>query len=167
MAVLIGMSPEVKGKNFELDREKITIGRNATNMIVLDHPTVSGKHCQISRIGNRYTLTDLGSTNGTRVNSQEIKEIDLHPKDLVQVGSIEFLFDAEGAEVSAREEARVQPEVVVTTGPATAPISFTSISPFGPRRKENQAMWYVTIGIIGLLALAGVTLFLLKFLRVW
>lgn len=165
MAVLIGMSPEVKGKNFELDREKITIGRNATNMIVLDHPTVSGKHCQISRIGSRYTLTDLGSTNGTRVNSQEVKETDLRPKDLVQIGSVEFLFDAEGAEISAREETRVQAEVVVTTGPATAPISFTSISPFGPRRKENQALWYALVGLVGVLALVGLALFVLKYLQ--
>lgn len=165
MAVLIGMSPEVRGKNFELDREKVTIGRNATNMIVLDHPTVSGRHCLISRIGTQYTLTDLGSTNGTRVNSHEIKESELHPKDLVQVGAIEFLFDAEGAEVSGRREELPQPEVVVTTEPATAPISFGSISPFGPRRKEQKALWYALIAVVGLLALGGLGWFVFTLLQ--
>ncbi|OQW98098.1 MAG: hypothetical protein BWK77_00080, partial [Verrucomicrobia bacterium A1] len=93
MAVLIGMSPEVKGKNFDLDLEKTTIGRNATNMIVIDHVTVSGRHCCIVKTGNKFSAVDLGSTNGTRVNSKEIKESNLHPKDLLQVGSVEFLFD--------------------------------------------------------------------------
>ncbi len=165
MAVLIGMSPEVKGKNYELDREKVTIGRNATNMIVLDHPTVSGRHCVISRLGNRYTLTDLGSTNGTRVNGREIKEEDLYPKDLVQVGAVEFLFDAEGAEVAARREELPQPEVVVSTEPATAPITFGSISPFGPRRKQNEALWVALTAVVGLLALAGLGWFVYSLLQ--
>jgi pSer/pThr/pTyr-binding forkhead associated (FHA) protein len=124
------MSPEVKGKNFDLDLEKTTIGRNATNMIVIDHVTVSGRHCCIVKTGNKFSVADLGSTNGTRVNSKEIKESDLHPKDLVQVGSVEFLFDAEGVESSEPAQPLAHAQVEVTSGPATAPISFNSISPF-------------------------------------
>ncbi len=165
MAVLIGMSPEVKGKNCELDREKVSIGRNATNMIVIDHPTVSGRHCCVMKSGNKFSLVDLGSTNGTRVNSKEVKEVDLHPKDLVQVGSIEFLFDAEGAEASEETPTFSHAKVEVTSGPATAPISFGSISPFGARRKENSALWYTLIIAIGVLALAGIAWFVFTILR--
>ena len=165
MAVLIGMSPEVKGKNYELDREKVSIGRNATNMIVIDHPTVSGRHCCVMKSGTRFSLTDLGSTNGTRVNSKEIQEADLKPKDLVQVGSVEFLFDAEGAEAAAEEPAFAHAKIEVSSGPATAPISFGSISPFGARRKENTALWYTMIFVIGALAIAGIAWFVITILR--
>ena len=159
MAVLIGMSAEVKGKNFEIDRDKVSIGRSSTNQISIEHATVSGRHCCIVHQGDRYVLTDLGSTNGTRVNSKEIKETELKPKDLVQIGSVEFMFDAEGA---AAEDTHTfsQAQVEVTSGPPTAPISFGSISPFGARRRSNTALWYTVIIIIGLLALAGVVIFL-------
>lgn len=155
MAMLIGMSPEVRGKNFEIDRDKFTIGRSATNQVSIDHPTVSGRHCCITRAGPQYTLTDLGSTNGTRVNSKEIQEIELHPKDLVQIGAVEFLFDAEG-EARADTILMSQTQVEVTSGPATAPISFRSVSPFGARQKDNTALWWTLIVIIGILALAAV-----------
>ena len=160
-AVLIGMSAEVKGKNHDLVRDKVSIGRNATNMIVLEHPTVSGRHCCITRDGERYVLTDLGSTNGTRVNAREITEIELKPKDLVQVGSLEFMFDAEGVKVED-SHSYAQTQVEVTSGPATAPISFGSISPFGARRKDNSALWYTIIIAIGLLALATIVVLVIK-----
>jgi predicted component of type VI protein secretion system len=162
MAVLIGMSAEVKGKTFNVDREKITIGRNATNLIVIEHPTVSGRHCQILHDGKRYTIMDLGSTNGTRVNSREITECDLKPKDLVQIGSVEFMFDAE--DIEARETpALSQTQVEIATGPASSPPSFGSMSPFGARRRDNMLLWYLLIGVIGLLALvaAGAVIYLL------
>ena len=142
MAVLIGMSAEVKGKNFEIDRDKVSIGRSSTNQIAIEHATVSGRHCCIVRQGDRYVLTDLGST-----------------KDLVQIGSVEFMFDAEGASTEDTHSFS-QAQVEVTSGPPTAPISFGSISPFGARRRSNTALWYTVIIIIGLLALAGVVIFL-------
>ncbi len=162
MAVLIGMSAEVKGKTFNVDRDKVTIGRNSTNLIVIEHPTVSGRHCLITHEGKRYTVTDLGSTNGTRVNSREIKECDLKPKDLLQIGSTEFLFDAEDAEVS-EPLPPAQTQVEIAVGPASSPASFGNMSPFGVRRRNNLLLWYVLIGVIGVLALvaAGIVIYLL------
>ena len=94
MAVLIGMSAEVKGQTHEIDNSGLTIGRSADNNVVIDNATVSGKHCVITLDGDTVVLKDLGSTNGTRVNSDEATETVLKPKDLVQVGSIEFLFNS-------------------------------------------------------------------------
>lgn len=165
MAVLIGMSAEVKGQSHEIARDKVTIGRNSTNLIVIEHPTVSGRHCFISRQGRRYAVTDLGSTNGTRVNGRDVEqESPLNPKDLLQVGSVEFMFDAEDAEIVepiplGRSETRVE----IAQGAATsAPISFGSISPFGARRRDNATLWYVLIVAVGLLALAGVGIVLYR-----
>ena len=151
MAVLIGMSAEVKGRNFELVKEKISIGRTATNLIVLEHPSVSGRHCTIAHVNNRYILSDNGSTNGTRVNQQEIKEVELKPKDLVQIGSLEFMFDSEVGEAPP-PASMVKAEVEEMQGPATAPVTFSSISPFGSRSSQNSRTWITLMILVGILA---------------
>lgn len=163
MAVLIGMSAEVKGKSFEIDRDRVSIGRNTTNLITIEHPTVSGKHCCLIREGRRFSIQDLGATNGTRVNGAEITDAaPISPKDLLQIGSVEFMFDAEGAEVAEQERVRASntAKVEISEGPLTAPMSFGSISPFGPRSKENTRLWYTLIVVVGLLALTGVAIVL-------
>ncbi len=165
MAILIGMSAEVKGETHEVDRNKVTIGRNLTNLITIEHPTVSGRHCLIAREGRRYSVTDLGSTNGTRINGRDVtEETPIHPKDLLQIGSVEFMFDAEDAEPAAtppisRSETKVE---VAQDGGNGAPVSFGSISPFGPRNRENAALWYGLIVVVGLLAIVGVGIVLYR-----
>ena len=163
MAALIGMSGDVKGKTFAIDRDAITIGRSKDNTISIDSATVSGHHCSIIRDGDRFLLRDLESTNGTRLNSKDVTESKLRPKDLLQVGSVEFLFDAEPSEaLDTHSYAEAEAHVEVAPGPATAPVSFENISPFGARHKENKDIWFILITVIGLLALIVVVLFFVK-----
>jgi pSer/pThr/pTyr-binding forkhead associated (FHA) protein len=162
MAVLIGMSGDVKGKSFTLDANTLSIGRSADNTIPLNNATVSGHHCTIALDGERHVLRDLGSTNGTRVNAAEIKEAVLKPKDLIQVGAVEFLYNSDLLLPDDKEIAGSPTEVLVTQGPTTAPDSFDSISPFGARRKDTQKMWSAVLVIIGVLALAVVAFFFFK-----
>jgi len=161
MAVLIGMSQDVKGKSVEIAAEEISIGRKSDNTIPVDNPTVSGHHCVVVKQDQTYLLRDLGSTNGTRVNSQDITEARLKPKDIVQVGSVEFMFDAAPGEVIS-EESHSDTMVEVAPGPAAAPESFGSVSPFGARNTESRGMWFLVIAGIGILALAVVVFFFFK-----
>ncbi|MCZ7591845.1 MAG: FHA domain-containing protein [Kiritimatiellae bacterium] len=80
MAVLIGMAGDIKGKSFPIEQDEVTLGRSSDNAIPLNNATVSGKHASIKREGDSYVLRDLGSTNGTRVNSREVKEAVLRPE---------------------------------------------------------------------------------------
>jgi hypothetical protein len=50
-----------------LDKEVITVGREADNDLVIDHPTVSRKHAEIRLMGDRYVVRDLYSTSGSFV----------------------------------------------------------------------------------------------------
>ena len=161
MAALIGMSGDVKGKTFPIDRDVFTVGRSKDNAVMLDNPTVSGHHCSIIRDGDRFLLRDLESTNGTRLNAKEVTESKLRPKDLVQIGSVEFIFDSErldAVETHSYAEAHVE----VAPGPVSAPETFNSISPFGARRRDNPGIWIVIIVGVGILALAGVGYFFYK-----
>lgn len=164
MSVLIGMSANVKGESFEIQQGELTIGRSSDNDIIVDNPSVSGHHCSLTRSGDRYTVKDNGSTNGTRVNSKEIVQATLKPKDLLQVGSVEFIFDAEYAETDDDGTATPAAEVEVESGPVEAPDSFENISPFGTRNKQQKGIWTVLVAVMAVLAVLVVTLFFIKLL---
>jgi hypothetical protein len=161
MAALIGMSGDVKGKTFPIDRDVFTVGRSKDNAVMLDNPTVSGHHCSIIRDGDRFVLRDLESTNGTRLNAKEVTESKMRPKDLVQIGSVEFIFDSDqldAVETHSYAEAHVE----VAPGPVAAPETFNSISPFGARQNDSKGMWFLLISIFGLLALVVVILYFIN-----
>jgi len=161
MGVLIGMSQDVKGKQVEIGPEPVSIGRRSENVIPIDNATVSGKHCEVLAADGRYLVRDLGSTNGTRVNNRDIKESVLRPKDILQVGSIEFMFDASPGEVIEDDRAQTA-NVEVAPGPAAAPASFGNISPFGSRSAEKKGVWFLIIAGLGLAALAAVVVLLFR-----
>lgn len=159
MAKLSGMSGDFKGREYPIEQGEITIGRKADNMILLDHPTISSHHCRILRNGDSCVLQDLDSTNGTRVNSRDVKEAALHHKDLIQLGSIEFLFDA--PELTAAGARYTDANAEVATATMTAPQDFASISPFGAPPKEQRGFWYFILIAIGAIALLALIFFLL------
>lgn len=163
MAVLIGMSGDVKGKTFPIDENGVTLGRAPDNAIAISNSTVSSHHAVIQREGDNYVLRDLGSTNGTRVNSHEIKEHVLKPKDLIQVGSVEFLFNSETMSFEdAQSATAVRTEVLESEGPSAMPASFNNISPFGARRRENLNLWIPIFIALGLLTLVAVIYLLIQ-----
>lgn len=163
MATLIGMSGDVKGKSYPLDEGDLTIGRAPDNTVSIQNATVSGHHCRISAEDGHYVLRDLGSTNGTRVNGRDIREQRLKPKDLVQAGSVEFLYQSdELIEDEEPEMPLTRTEVIVSSTPGTIPASFGNSSPFAARRKDGAKSWLVVIGIMAALALAGVAFLLYR-----
>jgi pSer/pThr/pTyr-binding forkhead associated (FHA) protein len=162
MAVLIGMSADVKGKNFSIDKSPFTIGRVDDNSVAIDVVGVSSHHCEIVTEGDRFILRDLGSTNGTRVNSKDVKEHTLKPKDLIAVGTVEFLFNADGDVEPSPDDGFPKTEVVVSEGGAEQPADFNSISPFGARRRESAGKWTMILILVGAVAVAGVVFFLYK-----
>ncbi len=164
MAFLIGMSEAIKGQKFEIERDRTTIGRNQNNIIVLNDGAISSQHCYISHRGGRYILHDLNSTNGTKVNSEVVKEAELKPKQVIQVGALELMFDNDAPDSSIVTSA-IAPKVVIESGPATiTPGSFSSVSPFGRRRQDDKVLWLVIIIVVAVLALIGLALFVHKLL---
>lgn len=75
-------------KLFLLSADLIMIGRAPSNTIVLKVDTVSGGHCELRRRAQTFDLIDLGSTNGTRLNTGLIgKEAEaLRDGDIIQIG---------------------------------------------------------------------------------
>ena len=77
---------------FELNKERITIGRRPINDIHIDNLAVSGEHAAITTIGNDSFLEDMNSTNGTLVNNKSIKKHVLHHNDVIEFGKYQLLY---------------------------------------------------------------------------
>ncbi len=57
-----------------LDLERLNVGRDADNEVVLPDPAVSRRHCLIERIGDEVVVKDRGTSNGTFVNNEYLNE---------------------------------------------------------------------------------------------
>jgi len=64
---------------------KITVGRNKSNQMVLPSQSVSNFHAQIYFEDGRYMLEDLDSTNGTFINGIKVNKKSLQPGDEVRI----------------------------------------------------------------------------------
>jgi VWFA-related protein len=79
------------GKEFRLG-EVASIGRTGDNDIVLDDPAVSRQHAKIRLEGSTFTVFDLGATNTTKVNEQEIGKHQLVDGDRIEIGQTVLVF---------------------------------------------------------------------------
>ncbi|MCP4435170.1 MAG: DUF3662 domain-containing protein [Actinomycetia bacterium] len=74
------------GDRVPLGEYAVTIGRHHDSVIVLADPNVSRNHAEIAPSGDGFVVTDLGSTNGTRVNGTKI----VGPHQLVDGDEVRF-----------------------------------------------------------------------------
>ena len=95
MPRFLGHGPELNGQVFDLNEAKITIGRTPDNKIHIPDNSVSSHHAELLLEGNDYTIKDLDSTNGSRVNGEKIQTANLKRGDLVRIGNIELLYESE------------------------------------------------------------------------
>ncbi len=80
------------GESFFPSGERTLIGRSPDCDVFLDDVTVSRKHAEILRDGERFTINDLGSLNGTFVNRRRIESGELEDDDEVQIGKYRLTF---------------------------------------------------------------------------
>jgi len=81
-----------RGRGFPRIATPVTIGREEGNLIQLNDHRVSRHHLKIHESGDVVLMTDLQSTNGTKVNGEQVRVWQLNPGDLVTVGQTMLLF---------------------------------------------------------------------------
>ncbi len=81
------------GRNFPIRLDSVIIGREATSDIVLEDASISRQHARITRdaMGN-WSITDLNSTNGTKVNGRRINDSALRYGDQITFGTTVLIF---------------------------------------------------------------------------
>lgn len=91
-AMLVSLIGPNKGERFLLNQDEISVGRAPESEIFLDDVTVSRRHARIARVNEFYTVTDLGSLNGTYVNGTVISTHNLIDGDEIQIGKFRMHF---------------------------------------------------------------------------
>jgi hypothetical protein len=96
----------VDGRQHEVTKRRVVLGRSRECDIQLADPNVSRRHAELRQEGATYWIVDLDSTNGTEVNGQRTSRSKLEAGDRIMIGSTELVFDqgplveGEGPEVT-------------------------------------------------------------------
>jgi hypothetical protein len=148
---------------YNMTKERYTVGRLPDNDIRIDNAAVSGHHSLIINILNDSFLEDLNSTNGTYVNGKLIKKHALQHGDVITVGHHQLRYVDDQAQQQPEDEFEktmvIQPsaqvekhvekhvaqaaraEAAVATAPAAAPKRATaSAEPPKPRKPFNPTV---------------------------
>jgi hypothetical protein len=79
---------------YNLDQTRVRIGREAGVDIIIDNPGVSRLHAELRKEGDGWTVTDMGSANGTFLNGQKIAATQLiKAGDEIGLGKFSLLFE--------------------------------------------------------------------------
>jgi len=94
LAVLRELMPDGSDRQVVLDGRPLTIGRATDNDLVLGDSRVSRHHARLQSRRGTLVLTDLASSNGTRVNGITVHEVVLGPGDRIQLGDSVLVVDS-------------------------------------------------------------------------
>ncbi|MCE9584232.1 MAG: FHA domain-containing protein [Planctomycetes bacterium] len=98
------------------------VGRSRRNQVSLDDASVSSTHAKVELADGAWTIYDLESRNGTRINDAEIKVGKLKSGDAVRFGKINVSFEMDEAEAPKAAVRSTEPAKVAAAAPAGAGI---------------------------------------------
>ena len=168
---------KLRGKTFELNKDQMSAGRRDSMDICIKDASLSGHHCDFIRTEKgTYILRDNNSTNGTRVNGRKLEDeaISLENGDLLQVGSVEMMFE-NTSDTASQPEKTVS--VISLDEPPNATDSVTAIKNLSSLNKNGGAIkkrvqlrtnkkhnliFYSILGLLGLIVVVMLLLFILK-----
>jgi FHA domain len=126
MSKLVVSLDNVVIKEFQITKDRTTLGRRPYNDIVIDNLAVSGEHAVLLAVGDDVYIEDLNSTNGTYINGKAIKKQLLVHNDTVEIGKYRIKYLTE--DVADYEKTMVlRPGQNPSSGPTTVPPSVSML----------------------------------------
>ena len=111
-----------RGKVFESIEAPVTIGREEGNTIQLNDERISRFHLRIQQDHDDLVLTDLESTNGSKVNNEDVQLKIIRHGDLISIGRSTLLF-------GTRKEINQDLQSMKSSGSQQICLLYTSPSP--------------------------------------
>ena len=96
VAQLVLLTSNQAGTFYSIDRTPMIIGRTSENDIVIDHKSISRNHAKISFANGIYSVTDMQSANGVRINGEPYDNMSLRKGDTLDLGHVRLRFVAPG-----------------------------------------------------------------------
>jgi pSer/pThr/pTyr-binding forkhead associated (FHA) protein len=144
MPKLVALTEGLTGRSYELKPEKTTVGRLDDNQFCIPEPSVSSHHCELMLKGDEIHVKDLGSTNGTFINGDQVSEGSLKPGQILRLGIVELRYETGKRQTD-------QPRQTVKLDPSGTQ-SFDKNAAFG--RKDNKInKIFIGVGVVLLLAI--------------
>jgi hypothetical protein len=103
-------------QSLELRAGNNRLGRNEANDFPIDHPTVSGSHCEVVREGDSIYVRDLGSTNGTFIDEQRISEGRLEIGQTLRLGDVKMMLEPASVAIPQLNLPRLPEPVLLPDG---------------------------------------------------
>jgi len=83
---------EINGTRHQISQSRTIVGRGREADITVDDPGISRKHIEILWDGTRAQVNDLGSTNGSQLDGQPVREALLEPDSVVLIGRTRIVY---------------------------------------------------------------------------
>ena len=100
-----------------------TIGRSATNRIVLQDDACSRNHCEVFHSGGEWRVRDLGSRNGTNINAHRVSgDAVIESGDVIGIGDCRLAF------TNSLESPQIPPPDIATPGDHVTSATATAVS---------------------------------------
>lgn len=109
-------------KEYALDKERMTIGRRASNDVHIDNLAISGQHAEIIATDGEVFIQDLNSTNGTFVNKKQVKKQVLKHGDTIGLGKYQLKYLKDGTVVKPHTDGFADTVLVEVKATAREPV---------------------------------------------
>ena len=154
-------TPEGASGTLELDSERMSVGRADDNQLIIADDSVSSHHGEVSFDGSSWTLTDLGSTNGTKVGGSRVESLPLVAGGAFQLGNVNCVFHGDGAVEDAYSAPTITVSAPASGGYGSQPYNGKLRQGFGPKvKKKNPGGALLNLlGVVGLMACGAAVYF--------
>jgi predicted component of type VI protein secretion system len=125
-----------QGRDHAIGTECV-VGRATDADFTIEDVGVSRRHARFYREGEVYVVTDLGSRNGTYVNTQRVQAASLNDGDVIRVGGVEMVFRQKDIVAGDKPHAVavvVPPAVAVPPRAVPVPAAPAAARPTSPTR---------------------------------
>lgn len=153
MAKIQYTTPEGTTGEVELTAERMTLGRADDNQIVISHDSVSSHHGEVAIEGDAWVFTDLGSTNGTKIDGQRVERLELGHGGSFTLGHVDCVFIGDFEEAPAYS---APSRTMSSSGYGASQIDSGRRTGFGPKAKpkSNGYGLLYALGVFALLVCA-------------
>ncbi len=122
---LVVVSSNLAGETYYVTRREAIIGRTSENDVVVNHRSISRNHAKVIVRDGTFTIIDLASSNGVRVNNEAFGTTSLVNGDIIQLGHVKLRYVAPGDDyVFSRADID---DVELDSGPSTGKLVLVAL----------------------------------------
>jgi len=160
MAKITIYVPEQEPKKVSFDDQtEVTVGRSPDNDLIVAHDSISSHHAILKLEGDDYSVVDLDSTNGTKVDGVPTSSGPLSNGTQITFGNVEAVYECEEPAAEEASEGDGKGETFASNLEAeipqnsAKPSGFTNLSPLEKVEEKNQiGMAAMAVGLVAILA---------------